>query len=113
MRLGRVVLHSTQPWPYPANLMIGAVAHAVPDGQDIHLGHDPELEHARWVPLPELRRALQRASTGFGEEDEKESSAPKQQQQQQQENDTTLRLPPKTAISNRLLTAVVEGFAEP
>ena len=27
--LGRVVIHSTQPWPYPANLMIGCVAQAV------------------------------------------------------------------------------------
>ncbi|RAL66433.1 hypothetical protein DID88_006124 [Monilinia fructigena] len=33
VKLGRVVIHSTQPWPYPANLMIGAIAQALPDGE--------------------------------------------------------------------------------
>jgi NAD+ diphosphatase len=31
--VGRVVIHSTQPWPYPANLMIGAVGQSVPEGE--------------------------------------------------------------------------------
>jgi NAD+ diphosphatase len=49
VRVGRVVVHSSQPWPFPASLMIGAVAQAVDGGEGIHLGHDPELESARWV----------------------------------------------------------------
>lgn len=50
VRVGRVVVHSSQPWPFPASLMIGAVAQALPgDGEEIHLGHDPELESAKWV----------------------------------------------------------------
>ena len=56
--LGRVVIHSTQPWTYPANLMIGAIGQALPDGEGIHLEHDPELGDARWVPLDEVREAL-------------------------------------------------------
>lgn len=50
VKVGRVVVHSSQPWPFPASLMIGAVAQALPgDGEKINLGHDPELESAKWV----------------------------------------------------------------
>lgn len=53
VRVGRVVIHSSQPWPFPASLMIGAIGQALPgDGEEIHLGHDPELEDARWVCIP-------------------------------------------------------------
>ena len=96
--LGRVVIHSTQPWPYPANLMVGAVAQTIPGGEDIVLKHDPELEDAKWVELNEVREALRLATSGLGEgpdEGYKEGG---------------LRLPPKTAIANRLLEAVVGGF---
>jgi NAD+ diphosphatase len=37
--------HSSQPWPFPASLMLGFNAHAVT--RDIHL-RDQELEDARW-----------------------------------------------------------------
>lgn len=96
--LGRVVIHSTQPWPYPANLMIGAIGQALPDGEKIHLEHDPELEDAKWVDLDEIREALKNGTSGLGEppaEGYKKGS---------------LRLPPKTAIANQLLQAVVGGF---
>lgn len=64
VRVGRVVIHSTQPyassscrvmkltriliptcyrWPYPASLMMGCIGQALPDGETINLGHDPEL----------------------------------------------------------------------
>lgn len=48
--VGRVIIHSTQPWPYPANLMIGAIGQAVSggDGEKIDLGNDPELHDAKW-----------------------------------------------------------------
>ena len=133
--LGRVVIHSTQPWPYPANLMIGCVAQAVGaapgsadsgsvpgdgekngggDGEnvdargnrgtkgtpeEIMLKHDPELEDAKWVPLEEVREAL-RVGThnlleggGMGEG----------------YREGALRLPPRTAIANQLLEAVVNA----
>ncbi|KAF2841344.1 hypothetical protein M501DRAFT_928909 [Patellaria atrata CBS 101060] len=98
VRCGRVVIHSTQPWPYPANLMIGAIGQAVPGGEEIHLGHDPELEDAKWYEFEELRQALRVGTSGLGEE----------AGQEYREGD--LRLPPKTAIANQLLTAVVNGF---
>ena len=96
--LGRVVIHSTQPWPYPASLMIGAVAQTIPGGEEIVLKHDPELEHARWVTLEELREALTVGTSGIGE-------APREGYKE-----GNLRLPPATAIAHQLLKAVVDGF---
>lgn len=103
VKVGRVVLHSSQPWPYPASLMIGAVASALPDGEDIHLGHDPELEDAKWIPLEEVRQALKRptrldtvhTANGTGNKE------------------STLLLPPHTAIANRLIAAICDGYASP
>jgi len=103
VHVGRVVIHSTQPWPYPANLMIGAIGQAIPDGEKIDLGHDPELEDAKWYSFDEVRHALKVGTSGIGED-----SGP-----EYKEGD--LRLPPTTAIANQLMTAVVNGFlsAEP
>lgn len=98
IRLGRVVIHSTQPWPFPANLMIGAIAQALPDGEKIHLEHDPELEDAKWYELDEVRDALKIGTSDLGAPpvpDYKEGG---------------LRLPPPTAIANQLIQAVVNGF---
>jgi NAD+ diphosphatase len=96
--LGRVVIHSTQPWPYPANLMIGAVAQALPDGETIHLEYDPELEDAKWVEVDEIREALSVGTSDLGGEPGEGYK------------EGGLRLPPKTAIANQLLVAVVGGF---
>ena len=102
--VGRVVIHSTQPWPYPANLMIGAIAQAVEGGEEIKLDHDPELEDAKWVELEEVREALRVGTSGLGE--------PAQEGYQE----GNLRLPPKTAIANQLLEAVCgrvhEGYGK-
>lgn len=67
IRLGRVVVHSTQPWPFPANLMIGAIGQAIPDGEEIDLGKDPELHDAKWFSLDEVREALRVGTSGLGE----------------------------------------------
>lgn len=99
IHLGRVVIHSTQPWPYPANLMIGAVGQAIPEGETIHLGHDAELEDAKWFTADEVREALRVGTSGLGED-----AGPEYKE-------GGLRLPPKTAIANQLMTAVVNGFA--
>ena len=98
VRLGRVVIHSTQPWPYPANLMIGAIAQCVPGGETIELQHDPELEDARWASLDEVREALIVGTSPLGEP------------AQEGYKEGNLRLPPNTAIANQLLAAVVGGF---
>lgn len=98
VHLGQVVIHSTQPWPYPANLMIGAIAQTIPEGEEIVLKHDPELEAARWVDIEEIREALKVGTSGLGEDPP------------QGYKEGNLRLPPPTAIANQLLTAVADGF---
>lgn len=98
VRVGRVVIHSTQPWPYPANLMIGAIGEAIPGGDKIELHHDPELADARWFPIEEVKRALENAEGGIHD------TAP----EGHKEGD--LRLPPPTAIAHQLALAVVNGF---
>jgi NAD+ diphosphatase len=99
VKIGRVVIHSTQPWPYPANIMIGAVAQTTSDGENIDLGNDPELEDAKWWTVEEVRESLKFGTRGLGpsdrtSEDYKEGS---------------LVLPPKTAIANQLLESVCNG----
>ncbi|KAF2467836.1 hydrolase, NUDIX family protein [Lindgomyces ingoldianus] len=98
IHLGRVVIHSTQPWPYPANLMIGAIGQAIPGGEEIHLGHDAELDDAKWFTAEEVREALRVGTSGLGE-----GPGPEYKE-------GGLRLPPKTAIANQLMSAVVGGF---
>ncbi|KAI1074499.1 NUDIX hydrolase domain-like protein [Whalleya microplaca] len=98
VKVGRVVIHSSQPWPYPANLMIGAIGQATPDGEGIHLGHDPELEAASWYPFDEVRQALLTGVSGLGE------PAPAGYKE------GGLRLPPQTAIANQLIDAVLKGY---
>jgi len=121
VKLGRVVIHSTQPWPYPANLMIGAIGQALEGGEDVHLGHDPELEDAKWFDLDTLRRALATGTRGLDqgpeerikEEGIKEERIKEEHKEEYKElgyKEADLRLPPKTAIANQLLQAVVGGF---
>ncbi|KAI9758430.1 MAG: hypothetical protein M4579_003059 [Chaenotheca gracillima] len=98
VKLGRVVVHSTQPWPYPANLMIGAIAQAVPGGDEISLKHDPELEDAKWVSVEEVAEALRVGTSQLGEGPGSEYK------------EGGLRLPPRTAIAHQLLHAVVGDF---
>lgn len=96
--LSRVLIHSTQPWPYPANLMIGAIAQAAsPEDEIIKLEHDPELEMAKWFTLDEIQEALEFGTSSLGED-----ALPGYKE-------GNLRLPPRTAIANQLITAVVDG----
>ena len=48
--------HSSQPWPFPASLMLGFSARATSTRITLH---DDELEDARWFSRAELREALQ------------------------------------------------------
>lgn len=96
--LSRVVIHSSQPWPYPANLMIGAIAQASdPVHEQICLDHDPELEDARWFDLDEVDEALRTATSGLGEK-----AGPEYKE-------GALRLPPPTAIANQLIRSAINA----
>lgn len=51
--------HSSQPWPFPASLMLGFTATAA--GRAIRLA-DGELEHARWFSAAEIAAGLRDGS---------------------------------------------------
>jgi NAD+ diphosphatase len=48
---GRITYHSSQPWPFPASLMLGFTAEAT---MSTPVLHDGELEDARWFTRAEL-----------------------------------------------------------
>jgi NAD+ diphosphatase len=49
--------HASQPWPFPASLMLGCMAHAT--SREIHLDRY-ELEEADWFTRDEVKAALER-----------------------------------------------------
>ncbi|PWJ80908.1 NAD+ diphosphatase [Pseudaminobacter salicylatoxidans] len=57
IRLGRVVYHASQPWPFPHTLMIGCFGEAL--NEDIHADFN-ELEDCRWFARGEVRDMLAR-----------------------------------------------------
>jgi NAD+ diphosphatase len=54
VRIGRVQFLASQPWPFPANLMLGCWGEALTDEIVI----DAEIEDARWVNRAEMAMAL-------------------------------------------------------
>jgi NAD+ diphosphatase len=96
--LSRVVIHSSQPWPYPANLMIGAIAQVSdPAHETISLQHDPELEDAKWFEIEEVEEALRVGTSDLGGQ-----AGPEYKE-------GGLRLPPPTAIANQLIRAAASA----
>ncbi len=75
--------HSSQPWPFPSNLMLGLIAEvaegeATPD--------DAELEAVRWLTRAQARDMVEGRTEG-------------------------LRAPPKDAIAHYLIRDWAEGTA--
>jgi len=58
IRVGRVVYHASQPWPFPYSLMIGCFGEAV--SHDIDADRT-ELEDCRWFTRAETRAILSRS----------------------------------------------------
>ena len=57
VRVADVIYQSSQPWPFPASLMLGF--RAVASSHEIKL-NDGELEDARWFTRKELRSGFPR-----------------------------------------------------
>ena len=58
VKVGRVQMLASQPWPYPANLMIGClaeIADASPESHALDITRDKELADAKWVSKHDLR----------------------------------------------------------
>lgn len=91
VRPQKVEIFKSQPWPYPANLMIGCLAFVEWNGENeiVDLGHDPELVDAKWVDVKELKKKM--ANTSDNDQD-------------------GWYLPPKEAIAYSLITEVIERF---
>ncbi|ODQ52618.1 hypothetical protein SAICODRAFT_57814 [Saitoella complicata NRRL Y-17804] len=89
---GRVQFHSSQPWPFPANIMIGCIAEALPTSTTVDLGNDPELEDARWFTREEVQTALESATFGIFDGVEEEWKG-------------GLRVPPDSAIAHKLMAS--------
>ncbi|TFK21991.1 NAD+ diphosphatase [Coprinopsis marcescibilis] len=71
VRVWNVRYHSGQPWPYPANLMVGFYARA-DSTKPVRVDLDNELVDARWYTRDEVRAVLNhRAGTKFGNSDYK------------------------------------------
>ncbi|EAU91244.1 NAD+ diphosphatase [Coprinopsis cinerea okayama7 len=71
VRVWNVRYHSGQPWPYPANLMVGFYARA-DSSKPIRVDLDNELADARWFTKDEVRAVLNhRTGTTFGKSDYK------------------------------------------
>lgn len=82
IRIGAVRYVASQPWPFPASLMVACIGEALDEDItiDVH-----ELEHADWFSREQVRMALAR------------------------DPDAPFVAPPPYAIAHTLLTAWVEG----
>jgi len=101
VRVGRVVLHSTQTWPYPNSLMIGVIAQAVDEeaAENVDVkGMDRELEDAAWFPLEDVRAMLDNVR-------HEAEDVP-----WEGKNGVKVKLRPEQALATRLIRAVAEGF---
>ncbi len=52
IRVGRVAYHASQPWPFPASIMIGCIAEAISHAIEIDRA---ELEDCRWFTRAEVK----------------------------------------------------------
>lgn len=86
IRVGRVRLHSTQPWPFPYSLMIGCVAEALSDTIRVDT---KEMEDVRWFPREDIVAAIAGDAGAAG---------------------GRLRVPPSMAIAHVLLRAYATGY---
>jgi NAD+ diphosphatase len=61
--VGEVRYHSSQPWPFPASLMIGCMARAQSSAITVDKS---ELEDAQWFPRERVLRALRTPGPDVG-----------------------------------------------
>lgn len=110
--------HSGQPWPYPANLMVGFYARADAT-QPIRTDLDNELADARWYTRAEIQSVLDHSSgTRFSSAEYKKMSDSTEGSNNQQNttimeeiknDDPRFKLPPITAIAGVLIRDWAEG----
>ncbi|SMR48971.1 unnamed protein product [Zymoseptoria tritici ST99CH_1E4] len=95
VRIDRVQLHSSQPWPYPSTLLIGAMGQCVAGGEEITYP-ESELEEAKWFELAEIEHALNNGANAMWEPPIKGYVGP--------------RLPPSQLMAHQVLRGVLKLF---
>ncbi|KAG5731752.1 putative NADH pyrophosphatase [Termitomyces sp. T112] len=115
--------HSGQPWPYPANLMVGFYARA-DSSQKIRVDLDDELVDARWFSRSEILDVLRHPVGGkFGSNEYRKMAESTEERDTQhtphlnptyedkatKDNEPPFRLPPVTAIAGVLIRDWLEG----
>ncbi|KAJ9078817.1 NADH pyrophosphatase, variant 3 [Entomophthora muscae] len=94
--VGKVLYHSSQPWPFPGNLMVGCHAQAVDETIN---PVDDELEEIKWFSREEVLVALHKLNdTQWLEASEKEDL-----------DQVPLLLPPSYSIAFQLIKSWAEG----
>jgi NAD+ diphosphatase len=93
LSVAAVRYHSSQPWPFPTNLMIGLIA-------EVEAGEarpaDSELEAVRWVTRAKMREVLAAQSDDW-------PSGPTEAAHDPETPPPELGLPPPLAIARRLI----------
>jgi len=91
--------HSSQPWPFPANLMVGFYAKAS-ESQELRVDLDNELADVRWFTREEILAVLDHPEgTNFGLTSNSQPG----------KDDPPFRVPPKTAIAGVLISDWARG----
>ncbi|GAA5909248.1 hypothetical protein JCM6882_003778 [Rhodosporidiobolus microsporus] len=109
-----VGFHSSQPWPYPSSLMLGAWAVAK-EGQEIRCDLDNELEDARYFTREQVLKVInsskpmQLSREEVAKIDGKEAGGQEKSTVEKAEEEGLFRMPPSTAIANTLITAWANG----
>ncbi|OJA10338.1 hypothetical protein AZE42_07345 [Rhizopogon vesiculosus] len=123
VKVWNIRYHSGQPWPYPANLMVGFYATA-DSSAPIRTDLDNELEDARWYTREEVLAVLRhRSGTNFSRREYKKmaeiqdgpdtnadtNKAQEQSAEVDKDDEPPFRMPPVTAIAGVLIQHWAEG----
>lgn len=116
IQVDQVIYHSSQPWPYPTNLMAGfyGIAKSA-DESSIRLDLDNELEDARFYTRREILDVLEKKERGHFTKQELERIEKEHRNDEagkkKEEGAKQIRLPPQTAIARVLVEAWAKGQA--
>lgn len=119
IQVEQVIYHSSQPWPYPTNLMAGFYGIAKSDDpSSIRLDLDNELEDARFYTRAEMLEVIDRkgGSRHFTKAeleklDKEHADEGKKGRRVEGKEGVEVRLPPETAIARVLVEAWAKGQA--
>jgi NAD+ diphosphatase len=95
LKLGRVQIHSSQPWPYPSTMLIGVIGQCVQGGEQVTYP-ESELEEAKWFEMHEVQHALEEGASPMWEK----ASA----------GYTGIRVPPSQLMAHQVLRGVLKLF---